>query len=222
MFHGAQQLHDVGGPGGGVADQDWYLVASNQFSSYQFVVDGMTGRVGLTNTTVQRMEPNGAVAQNGFVGNFGGVVSLAWLGPGPGTTTSIPYNVRIQGATCGTACNGLDRYRARFYDTTYTVPRFNNSGTQSTVLVIQNASPHACIVALHFFDAAGALLATSQAGTVNPRQSIVANTSVSVPNQSGTVRVVHTCGYGGLTGKAVSLEPATGFAFDTALLHRPH
>src|SRR5688572_11838250 len=121
MFHGAQQLHDVGGPGAGVADEDWYLVASDQFSSYQFVVDGMTGRVGLVNTTVQRMEPNGTVAENGLVGNFGGVVTLAWMGPGAGTTTSIPYNVRIHGATCGTSCNGLDRYRARFYDTTYTV-----------------------------------------------------------------------------------------------------
>ena len=223
MFHGAQQLHDVGGSGGGVADEDWYLVASDQFSSYQFVVDGMTGRVGLVNTTVQRMEPNGgAVAENGFVGNSGGVVTLAWLGPGPGTATSIPYNVRIHGATCGTGCNALDRYRARFYDTTYTVPRFNNSGTQTTILVLQNASPHPCIVAMHFFDGTGALLATSQAGTVNRRQSIVANTAVSVPNKSGTIRVAHTCGYGGLTGKAVSIEPSTGFTFDTALLQRPH
>jgi len=139
-----------------------------------------------------------------------------------GTTTSIPYNVRIHGATCGTSCNGLDRYRARFYDTTYTVPRFNNSGTQTTLLVVQNASPHPCNVAMHFFDGAGALLATSQAGTLSRRQSFVANTSVSAPNQSGTIRVVHTCGYGGLTGKAVSIEPATGFTFDTALLHRPH
>jgi hypothetical protein len=222
MFHGAQQLHDVGGPGGGVVDQDWYFVASDQFSSYQFVVDGMTGRVGLTNTTVQRLGSDGAtVLENGFVGNSGGVVSLAWLGPGAGTTTSLPSFVRIQGAGCGASCFGTDRYRARFYDTTYTIPRFNNSGSQSTIFVIQNASAHPCTVATHFFDAAGTLLATSQAGTVNRRQSLVFNTAVSVPNQSGTARIVHTCGYGGLAGKAVAVEPSTGFTFDTALLHRP-
>ena len=37
----------------------------------------------------------------------------------------------------------------------------------------------------------------------------------SPPNQSGSVRIAHTCGYGGLSGKAVSVEPATGFTFDT-------
>ena len=30
----------------------------------------------------------------------------------------------------------------------------------------------------------------------------------------------HTCGYGGLAGKAVALEPATGFTFDTSLIPR--
>jgi hypothetical protein len=35
------------------------------------------------------------------------------------------------------------------------------------------------------------------------------------------VRIRHLCGYGGLAGKAVSIEPATGFTFDTPLEHRP-
>ena len=30
-----------------------------------------------------------------------------------------------------------------------------------------------------------------------------------------------TCCYAGLAGKAVALEPATGFSFDTPLLPRP-
>ena len=48
--------------------------------------------------------------------------------------------MRVRGAACGTACSTSDTYRVRFYDTTYTVPRFNNSGTQATVLLVQNAT----------------------------------------------------------------------------------
>jgi hypothetical protein len=220
MFHGSQQVHDVAGSVPGSPDEDWYLVASDNFSSYEFVVDGMTGQVGLNPVNVQRHDASGAVVETALLGNFGGVLTLRWLGPN--TINSTRFNVRVHGAACGTGCDSLDRYHARFYDTTYTVPRFNNSGTQTTVLVLQNASAHPCTVATHFFNAAGSLLATSQAGTVNRRQSLVMNTAVSVPNQSGTARVAHTCGYGGLVGKAVSIEPSTGFTFDTALLHRPH
>src|SRR4029450_11791222 len=33
---------------------------------------------------------------------------------------------------------GDDVYQLRSYDTTYAVPRFNNGGTQRTVLIVQN------------------------------------------------------------------------------------
>jgi hypothetical protein len=34
--------------------------------------------------------------------------------------------------------------------------------------------------------------------------------------------VTHDAGYGELTGKAVALEPATGFVFESPLVPRPH
>jgi multidrug resistance efflux pump len=39
-----------------------------------------------------------------------------------------------------------------------------------------------------------------------------------VPGQSGTITVDHLGRYGEVTGKAVALEPATGFSFDTPLV----
>jgi hypothetical protein len=51
----------------------------------------------------------------------------------------------------------------------------------------------------------------------------VVNT-VAVPGvagQSGSIAVVHDSGYAELIGKAVALEPATAFTFDTALSSRP-
>jgi hypothetical protein len=224
LFHGTEQVHDLAGSGG-VADVDWYRAPSDQFASYQFVVDGMAGDLSLDTSPakLQRIAPDGVtVVESATVGAFGRVMWLNWLGAGPGILTSNLFNIRVQGAFCGGTCDAQDRYRARFYDTTYTVPRFNNSGTQATVLFVQNATDRACSVTMHFFGATGALLASSAATTLNPRQLTVVNTAATVPNQSGSVRVVHTCGYGGLTGKAVSLEPSTGFTFDTALLHRPN
>jgi len=222
LFHGAEQVHDLSGP---VADVDWYRIPSDQFASYQFVVDGLTGDLRLDDspTKVQRIAPDGTtVVENATVEDFGRVMWLSWLGAGPGNLTSNLFNIRVRNAFCGVSCTGQDRYRVRFYDTTYTVPRFNNSGTQSTVVFVQNASDRSCSVTMHFFDAAAALLASTPASTVGARQLLVLNTASIVPSQSGSVRIVHTCGYGGLMGKAVSLEPATGFTFDTALVHRPN
>jgi hypothetical protein len=218
-FHGSEQVHGLSGLPGPVADQDWYLTSTREFSSYQFVVDGMTGELDLTPASVQRLDSTGAVVENAIVTDAGGGLSLTWLrGAGLPQTNFV----RVQGAACGAACDQTDTYRARYYDTTYTIPRFNNSGTQSTVLLVQNATDRSCTVTFFFLNAAGVLSATASAGTVSPYRLVVLPTSTVAPNLSGSVRIAHTCGYGGLSGKAVSVEPSTGFAFDTLMQHRPH
>ena len=160
------------------------------------------------------------MVENATIGNFGRVQWLSWLGAGPGILTSQLFNIRIQNASCGGSCDAQDRYRVRLYETTYTVPRFNNSGTQSTVLLIQNATDRACAVTAFLVDREGVVV-TALALTADPYQVLVMPTASAAPNASGSARVTHGCGYGGLSGKAVSIEPATGFAFDTPLLPRP-
>jgi hypothetical protein len=44
----------------------------------------------------------------------------------------------VSAPACGTACGPDDSYRVRFRETTYAIPRFNNTGSQATVLVLQN------------------------------------------------------------------------------------
>jgi hypothetical protein len=206
LAHGAEQVHDLAALPGPVPDQDWYLAPAQPFSSYQFVVDGLTGRLDLPAAGLQRLSESGsAVLQSAEVLELGGVLSLAWLGPA--TPAPAVDRVRVQGAACGTSCVGSDRYRVRFFDTTYTIARFNNSGTQATVLMVQSAT--------------GGLLGSFDR-TLPARGLDVFATAPLVPNQSGSVRVAHTCGYGGLSGKAVSIEPAAGLAFDTQMVHRPH
>jgi len=218
LRHGSEQVHDMTGvlPNG---DQDWYLLTAHPFSSYEFVIDGMTGEVDFAPASVQRFLAGGTNPEQSAELLDAGILAMRWFGPVvPGVVTHF---TRVQGASCGTACDTNDRYRARFFDTTYTIPRFNNSGTQSTVLLIQNATDRACVVTMYFLRQDGTLISASSAGSVSPHQLLVVPTANSLPNQSGTVRVGHTCGYGGLTGKAVSIEPSTGFTFDTALQYRP-
>ncbi|MET0554460.1 MAG: hypothetical protein ABW221_15555 [Vicinamibacteria bacterium] len=220
LFHGSRQQHDLGTHVGFVADQDWYLMAMRPFSSYEVIVDGQTGDLILGANQLQRMDANGVLAQTGSVSEDPGTVKLKWR-TGP-AGASVANFVRVHSPGCGTACDLIDTYRIRFYETTYTVPRFNNSGTQSTVLVVQNATSQACEVMSAYFSGAGALL-TTQVDTLAAAATFVRPTAGLAPlaGQSGSIRLLHTCGYDGLSGKAVAIEPATGFTFDTEIVSRP-
>jgi hypothetical protein len=110
-------------------------------------------------------------------------------------------------------------YRLRFYETTGFAPRFNNSGTQVTVLLLQNLGDEPIDVDIRFWGVDGAELG-GQVLALDPRQSTVLNTATLVPGNGGSISVAHSGRYGQLGGKAVSVEPATGFTFDTPLVPR--
>jgi hypothetical protein len=215
LFHGSLQVHDLAALPGPLADEDWYLLTTHPFSSYQFVVDGMTGDLDLAPGDVQLRAADGTFVTQAL-GDGAGVRSLNHVRTTGGIDTSF---VRVDGAGCGGACDDRDRYRARFYDTTYTIPRFNSTGTQKTVLLIQNTTHRLCSVTVFFLDALGELAAPFASAQYFPFGVAVVDPGVA--ELSGSVRVAHGCGYGGLSGKAVSVEPATGFTFDTPMVHRP-
>jgi hypothetical protein len=216
LFHGSEQVHDLGIQTALTPDQDWYLMLVRPFSSYQFLADSFTGDLDLTSTGLQRLD-SGQVVQDAAVLEAGGVLALDWINPG---ASDVANFVRVGGAACGATCSTRDTYRARFYDTTYTVPRFNNSGSQATVLLVQNATDRGCSLTAVFMSDAGSMVA-NPTFPLGAHELLVLATASVAGNQSGSVRILHTCGYGGLSGKAVSVEPATGFTFDTPMLHRP-
>lgn len=217
IAHGVEQVHDLAQQPTG-PDQDWYLVTSRAFSSYQVVIDGMTGDLDLGSQSLQRLNATGGlVLEDSSASDAGNVFSLDWQnGSGP-----VVHLVRVRAAACGISCQAADNYRIRFYDTTYTVPRFNNSAAQTTVLFVQNTESRPCTVTQHYFSPSGGLLATSGPSTLQPRTVQVTATDEIVPGAAGSVRITHDCGYGGLSGKAISVEPSTGFAFDTEMASRP-
>jgi len=144
--------------------------------------------------------------------------SVRWIA----TANTLGEYVRVKGATTITE-GPSDVYTIRFWDTTYSVPRWNNSSGQVTVFLIQNLVQAPVTVNVDFYNAAGLQLA-STGTTLQPHGLFVFNTGTvpQLANQAGHAYVSHTAGYGGLAGKAVALEPATGFSFDTPLQPIPY
>ena len=168
-------------------------------------------RVGLDGQTIlQTATPNGA----------GPSRSLAWQ------TSSQPVLSELAqvGASCGAGCGAGSLYRLRAYETTLRGGRFNNAGSQTTVLLLQNPGSSPITASIRFWSSSGELLATHALAAPLGPKGLLALATAGVPGvagHSGSVTVAHSGPYGVLTGKLVALEPSTGFSFDTPLLPRP-
>ncbi|HET9314782.1 MAG TPA: hypothetical protein VFQ51_04295, partial [Vicinamibacteria bacterium] len=129
--------------------------------------------------------------------------------------------IRVRSTGCTTDCGSDDTYRIRARETTAFIPRFNNSATQVTVVLLQNRESTPVSGHIWFWSAPGSLLA-SRAFTLSPRASLTLLTTnvVGLSGQSGSLTVTHDGPYDALAGKAVALEPATGFAFDSPMQSR--
>ena len=69
----------------------------------------------------------------------GDSVSLRW--ENTTSLTVVNQHLRVDGA-CATPCGPDDVYRIRAFETTYSIPRFNNAGSQVTVLLLQNPTAY--------------------------------------------------------------------------------
>jgi hypothetical protein len=219
LVHGSDQLHDLGYAG--TADQDWYRLSQQPYSSYEIVVDSTSGDIG-SGLAVDRVAAGTSTAlQSSLPAGIGFSRSLRFRNA---TAAAVDTErVRIMTSVCGTSCSADDVYRIRAYDTTYAIARFNNSGTQTTNVVLQNTTAASVDATLYFWDAAGALSFTHVATTLAPKSVQVINTSgLGIPVTSGSITITNTAPYGRLNGKAVSAETATGYTFDTVMTPIPH
>jgi hypothetical protein len=222
LVHGTSQVHDLGVRPGPIADQDWYKIGQKRQSSYEVVVDSLSGDLGLAGFALQRIAADDVtVVQNaeGVVTSLGYARSLRWANTG---NTLVTESIKISGQACGTACGPDDVYHIRTYETTISVARFNNSGTQLTVIMLQNPADTAINANLFFWNAVGTQLHT-MASAIPAKALVVINTSSigALAGQSGSITIPHDGQYGTLNVKTVALEPSTGFSFDTAGVYRP-
>lgn len=216
VVHGSDEVHDLQARRG-AADVDWYRIRQQPHSSYEVVVDGATAPV--LPLVLERVAADGTtVLQTAAAAGLGGTRSLRWENA---TSNAVDGElVRVRSDGCGPKCRSTATYRLRAYETTYAIPRFNNSGTQVTVVLVQN--PHGDPVSgtLWFWSASGSLLESSPF-TLAPKALLVLQAQTIVPDTSGSITLSHDGRYGELAGKAIGLEPATGFSFDTPLAARP-
>ena len=226
LASGSEQLHDLQN-NAGVADQDWFLVGQQPFSSYEVIVDGLTEEVASIPATqaadalqLDLVDSAGALINSGYA--FSGIGAARTLRFRNTTASEITNQyVRVMTGTdgCENTCTTNAEYRILFRETTLLVPRFNNTGSQNTVLILQNGSNTSISGTARFWNAAGTSVGTS-AFTIAARNTLVLATSTVAGGQSGSITIDHTGRYGAISGKAVALEPSTGFTFDTPVLNK--
>jgi hypothetical protein len=220
LSHGSALMADLAADPGPTANVDLYRLAQAPRASYEVVLDATSGDI-VPQVLLERMASNNAtVAQTATSVGTGSSKSLRWENVLPAPVTA--EHIRVRGAGCGAACGPDDVYRIRVYETTYSIPRFNNSGGAFTVLLIQNPANYTITGRAWFWDPSGALLHIHPF-TLAPKSLLALNSAsvAALQGKGGTITVSNDGRYGDLTGKAISLEPATGFAFDTPMEPRP-
>jgi hypothetical protein len=217
--HGSDQVHDLGAVAGPAADEDWYRLTIQPYSSYEVLVDGVSGDLGPP-IQVDRLLADGTVFGSAVPVGLGYARSMRFHNPNPFVV--LDKFLRVRSGGCTTTCTSADVYRLRFFETTCAISRFNNAGSQVTVLVLQNPTDGPITGTAYFWDQRGALVAP-QPFTLPGRTVLVLDTT-AVPGaagQAGSITIGHDARYGELSGKTVALAPAEGFSFDSPMVHRP-
>ena len=176
LAHGTDALYDLAAQPGPLVDEDVFRINQKPYSSYEIVVDATSGDIGTGNGPfVDRIAADGTtVLQDSRPIGTGSSRSLRWRNTSSGEIEGEA--VRVRSAGCGTDCGPDDVYRIRAYETTYSVPRFNNAGTQVTVLVLQNPTNYAIAGDAYFRTSSGALVGT-QSFNLGPKATVVVNTA---------------------------------------------
>jgi hypothetical protein len=218
LVHGAVQRHDLQAVAGIIPDTDFALVQQRAYRSYEVRVSNSALRLAQLVSPPARVDCSGNIVTAGvpYEGVARDAVSIRW-----DTSADGPTYIRTGGFLAGPT----SQYDIQLLETTYAIPRFNNSATQQTVLLLQNLRDVTVTGGIAYYGpGGGASPIFVQGFTIAGHGLLVFNTAASpqVAGLSGSILVFHTAGYGGLDGKAVALEPATGFTFDTPLVVKPY
>ena len=224
LAHGSVLGRDLAALPGPSVHMDRFRLARPAYTSWEVTVDGASGDLSGAGTAIalERLAPDASTPlQSASLSGIGQGVRLA-VENATGEAVADEV-VRVRSTGCALDCGADDVYRIGARETTASIPRFNNSASQVTVLLLQNRDPSAIEGHVWFWSPEGTLLA-SRTVALAPRGSLVLATAAlpGLAGASGSVTITHDGGYGALAGKAVALEPATGFAFDAPLTVRPH
>jgi hypothetical protein len=238
LQHGARQVgHDLHDIGTGPFEEDWYAFKAAAGHSYEARVnsgnmywgtactpacprfDLVTGANTILAAGQITADDVPIVINRSSSGpqNAGRGMTVRWTA----SATEIGF---LRARTDAFAVLGPDMpYDISFRDTTYFAPRWNNSGTQVSVFILQNTTAQTVGGTVAFHNAAGTLLASAVVSVPPDGVQVISTASLTaLVGQSGSATIAQSGGYGALAGKVVSLEPSTGFTFDTALAPLPY
>lgn len=220
LSHGTRLFADLAAVGA-TPDVDLYRIDQQPYSSYEIVVDATSGDIGLgSGPTLALVGADGTtLVQSSQPVGVGPSRSLRLVNS---SSTAIEAQlVRVASASCGSDCGTDDVYRLRTWETTATIPRFNNSASQITVIVLQNRGAEPVSGVMYFWSPSGALV-HQQPLSLAAHAGLSLNTAgiSALAGQGGSVTIAHDGSYDALVGKGVAVEPATGFAFDSVLTSR--
>lgn len=219
LHHAPARRHDLQAVGG-VADIDFHRISPRDRRSYEVQVMNVSGSADLASgTSVQLRASDGStVIQNavGLEANSNLITkTIRWIS----AADAINYVTVSNGSTVATADA---QYEIQGFETTLYCPRWNNSGTQVSVLIVQGtgqtetSASTLCNWTAYFYNEGSTLVGqTSDNAAANDVDVVSLAGVAGLPGNKGGAHIAHTCGYGGLTAKLVALEPATGFSFDT-------
>jgi uncharacterized repeat protein (TIGR01451 family) len=217
VTHGASWRGSL--PPGSPAQQS-FTVLVPPHASYEVVLDEVSGdyRSGADPVALERLASDTTtVLQGGLAPGTGGSRTLRWQNT---TGDAQRQLVRVRSRGCTTDCGPDDGYRLRAYETTAALARYNTTGGQTTVVLVQNRGTGIVSGTLWFAGADGQP-AGSRTFSLPPRAVFVLNVATLLPGRSGSITLTHDAGYGGLAAKAIAIEPANGTSYDTVLEYRP-
>jgi hypothetical protein len=216
LIHDSRETRDLA-----ATAQSW-RIDQKAHSSYEIITDALTGDLGIGGPDLLLVDGTGTTVGIGTSVSGGDSKSLRFENATQNDIIDNTIQVKTEASGCNPSCDTNDTFRIRAYDTTYRMSRFNNNATQITITIIANPTSDVLIGTLWFWDGAGAFI-DSRNVFVQPKAADVFNTSTlqTLAGKSGTITFSNDAPYGALTGKAVAVEPATGFTFDTPMVPRP-
>ncbi len=211
LSHGSCVLAQLGQPSPGV---DFFRLSQRPRASYEVLVDAVAGDA--VPLTVERVAgDNVTVLGTATPLGAGSSLSMRWKNALPAAVDN--QHLRVS-AGCAGGCTADDSYRICLRETTGSSARFNNGGSQVTVLQVQNPASLPASGSV-FFWSTGGVLFHEQPFTLAAHASLTLNTAgiPALQARNGSITMAHDAPYGGLTGKAVAIESGTGFSFDSVI-----
>jgi hypothetical protein len=222
LIHGSLQVHDLAALSLILADTDFFRIGIKAATSWEVVVSGTSGGLGTSGALLTLVDNVGAVLGTSIPVSTGLSFSRTLRFVNNTLVDDVGRLIRVGSAACALLCTSLTQYEILARETTVSLARFNNFGTQITVLLTQNVTGAAVNATAHFFDSAGNHLHAENFSIPAKGMHVMPTFSIPAVNGiAGSMSITHDAPYAGLNVKAVALEPSTGFSFDTPGVYKP-